>query len=362
MNRSRNLHVTLFLFLFFLGCNESSDKADSAGPQSKQAILMDSLQKLDSIVLKHKAKNATESIKYAKQAGKLVQELNTPAARAKAYIILGNAYSVTNVDSGFYFYQQAMIVINSFNLTDKRGIVLYNLGMLSRSIGDFKNYIILIDSARRFSTSVNDYITMSNSLNSFGNFYFSIGEKLSARKMYDSAFSVASRKLLYLQMGSALGNLAKFETDAKKSIALSRQAISYLERGIGSAEPIAMCLVNIGNHVSDADSAIHYYTQAINMVSVEFAPEVIMGSYNNMAYCYLWKGDMTNAEKCMIEHALPVAIKTNNIDWQSTVYDTYSDVLERKGNSADAMIYKKKAKKAKEDWSTITKQVHYLNW
>jgi tetratricopeptide (TPR) repeat protein len=353
MNRARNLLVALSLILFLSGCNENTGQAVSVSPQSQKTILMDSLQKLDSLVLKYRVKNADESIKYAKQAGKIALAINTPAARTTAYNIFGNAYSAIRIDSGLFFYNKALSVIDSFNLTEQKGKVLYNLGMLNRSAGNYKNYIMLIDSALRFSISVNDVITMSNSLNALGSFYFNIGEKVNARKMFDSAFSCASKKMLNLQMGSALGNLARFETDEKKSIALSRQAISYLERGIGSEEPTALCLINIGYRVSDADSAIHYYSQAISTVSVEFAPEVIMGAYNNMAYCYLWKGDIKNAEKCMIEHALPVAVKTNNIDWQSTVYDTYADVLQRKGNTADAMIYRKKAIEAKKTYRAL---------
>jgi hypothetical protein len=55
--------------------------------------------------------------------------------------------------------------------------------------------------------------------------------------MFDSAYSVAIKKSLSLQIGSALGNLARFEADNKKSIKLQRRAISYLERCVGSEEP-----------------------------------------------------------------------------------------------------------------------------
>lgn len=225
MNLNRNQLVTLFLSLLFFGCNVSSDKSVSVSPQSEQAILLDSLQKLDLLVLKYRAKNATESMEYAQRAGKLAQVINTPTARAKAFYILGNAYSALSIDSGFYFYHKALIVSDSFNLVDRKGKVLYNLGMLNRSAGNYQNCIMLIDSALRFSISANDFTTMSNSLNSIGGFYYNIGEKVIARKMFDSAFAVAKCKSLYPQMDSALGNLARFEPDPKKSIALSRLAI-----------------------------------------------------------------------------------------------------------------------------------------
>lgn len=350
MNLTRNQIITLFLSLFLLGCNESKDKAVSSRTQSKQAILLDSLQKLDSLVLKYIAKNATESMEYAKRAGKLAQVINTPTARAKAYNILGNAYSVISIDSGFYFYHKALIVSDSFNLTDRKGKVLYNLGMLNRSSGNYQNCIMFLDSALRFSISANDFTTMSNSLNSIGGFYYDIGEKGIARKMFDSAYAVAKSKSLYLQMGSSLGNLARFEPDQKKSIALSKLAISYLDRSSSSDEPIAMILINIGYRISETDSAIHYYNQAINMVSVDCAPEVIIGANNNMAYCYLDKGDFKNAEKCLEQYALPVAIRTNNIDWQSTVYDTYADILAGTGKLSEAKAMKQKSIAAKKSY------------
>jgi hypothetical protein len=69
-----------------------------------------------------------------------------------------------------------------------------------------------------------------------------------------------------------------------------------------------------------------------------------------MAYCYLVKGDVINAEKCILDHALPVAVKTNNIDWQSTVYDTYADILKRKGRETDAMVYKNRSIEARKTY------------
>jgi len=284
---AKNQHVIFFLSLLLLGCNGSADRTVSVTPQSKQSVLLDSLQKLDSLVLKYRAKNADDSIGYAR--------------------------------------------------------LLYSLAMLNRKAGNYKECIILVDSALRFSISVNDFKTKSNALNTLGSFYYDIGEKTIARKMFDSAFAIAKNKSLYPQMGSALGNLAKFEPDERKSIAMSRLAISYLERSRRSSEQIAMILINIGYRFSDTDSAIYYYNEAINLVSVDNAPEVIIGAYNNLAYCYLGKRDFNMAEKCVVEHALPLAEKTNNIDWQSTVYDTYADVLQRKGNSDDALVYRKKA-------------------
>jgi tetratricopeptide (TPR) repeat protein len=353
MNHSQFLTAILFLSLFLFGCNATPEKTGTASQQSKETILMDSLLKLDSLVLQYRAKNAEESMKYAREAGKLAREIDTPAAWVKTYNMMGNACSGIRIDSGFYFYNKALMVIDSFNLADKKGLVLFNLGMLNRSAGNYRNSILLIDSALRFSVTVNDFATLSNSLNSLGIFYLNIGDKLNARKMFDSAFAVANRNSLYLEMGSALGNLSRFEPDPQKSVMMQRNAIAYMEKGVGFEEPIALGLINVGYRASETDSAIFYFTRAINMVSADFAPEVIIGANNNLAYCYLSKGDLVNAEKCIIEHALPVAVKTHNIDWQSTVYDTYADILERKGNLAGALLNRKKAADAKSAFRAL---------
>jgi tetratricopeptide (TPR) repeat protein len=351
MNITRNQLLTSLLSLFLLGCNVRSDRTVSDSPKSKQeTILLDSLQKLDSLVSKNKAKNADVSLEYAKRAGSLAKVINTPAARAKAYNILGNAYSVISIDSGFYFYHKALILSDSFHLTDRKGKVLYNLGVLNRSAGHYRNSIMFLDSALRFSISANDFSTMSNSLNLIGGFYYSIGENGKAHKMFDSAYTVAKSKSLYLQMGSALGNLARFELDPKKSIELSKLAISYMERSSSSDEAIAMILINIGYRFSESDSAIHYYNKAVNMVSADCAPEVIIAGYNNMAYCYLDKRDFKNALKCVEQCALPVALRTHNIDWQPAVYDTYADVLEGSGRSIEAKAMRNKSFAVKKEY------------
>lgn len=343
MNNAKFLIIACFISLCLLGCRENSTQIISKVPQSQQTVLLDSLQNLDSLVLKSRTNDVAKAFKYAQQAGKIAQELNTPTARAKSCIMFGNAYSVYKMDSGFYYYNKALLVIDSFNLIDNRGKVLYNLGMLNHSAGNYKTSIILLDSALSSSRSGKDLITESNSLNSLGNIYFDMGDDAQARKMYDSAFRVAKSESLFLQMGTALGSLAKFETDQKKSIELNKQAISYLRRSNGSEEPIALILINIGNIFLNQDSAIYYFKLAINTVSVENAPDVVIGAYNSLAYSYLEKGDLPNAEKCIANQALPISIKTNKLDWQSTVYDTYSDILRKKGAFSSALDYEKKA-------------------
>jgi tetratricopeptide (TPR) repeat protein len=65
--------------------------------------------------------------------------------------------------------------------------------------------------------------------------------------------------------------------------------------------------------------------------------------YNNLAYCYLNKGLINEAESCLLDHAIPLAKTSNNLDWLSTLYDSYSDVLSATANYKEAIIYEKKS-------------------
>jgi len=341
------LPLFLSVSLLISGCIGNGGKTNSKGPQPAQADMMDSLQKLDSLVRKTNARKARESINYAIQASNLAKEINTPEAMVKAYIMLGTAYAPVSIDSGYSFYYKALRLADSSGLTEKRGKIMYNLGMLNRKTVNYRNAVLFIDSALRLSFASGDFTTMSNSLNALGMFYLKTGRKEDARKLFDSAFTIAERDKLYIPMGSALGNLARIEPSGNKATSMDLRAIAYLERGNGADEPIANILVNLGYRSENPDSSLHYLTRAIDMVSAEFAPEIIIGAYNNMVYCYLAKNDLASAEKCIVDHAMPVAVKTHNADWQSTVYDTYADVLKRQGNSGAARDYKTKSLEAR---------------
>ena len=335
--------LTFSLALLLLGCNVNPGTAVSDDRSSEQALLLDSLQKFDSLVLKHRAKNTGEAIECANQSVSLAMIIHTPSARAKAFRVLGNAYSLVSADSGIYFYQKAMMVIDSFNLDDQKGKVLYSLARMNRLKGNYKNSIQLINSALNVSMATHDFATISNALNSIGTLYQNLGEDISARKMFDSAYSIAERNSLYLQMGCALGNLSRFEKDPQRSVRMQKLAISYMEKGDDAAGPVAQSLINIGYRMQNPDSAIHYYQEAIDLVSNDYAPEVIIGAYNNMAYIYIDKGDLKMAEKCITEQALPLAVRTEDLDWLSSVYDTYGDVLAAMGKKTEADVYKRKA-------------------
>jgi signal transduction histidine kinase len=52
---------------------------------------------------------------------------------------------------------------------------------------------------------------------------------------------------------------------------------------------------------------------------------------------------LNEAKACLADHAIPLALATNNSEWLSTLYDSYSDVLSVGGDYKLAIAYEKKS-------------------
>ena len=362
MNFPRYLSISFLALFFLFGCGEKPGHRANDLSSSQQAMLTDSLQKLDSLILLTRTVKFDEAIGYANTASTIAEKLNTPDAFVKSCIMLGNVYFGKNIDSGFFYYNKAISTIDSFGLVAERVHVLYNLGMLPSSAGNHKTSIMLLDSALFLSKSIHDYVTMSNASNSLGTIYLEMGDEFRARRMFDTALNISKTRYLYLQLGTTLGNLAKFENDPDESIRINKEAINYLKKSNGSNEPIAQILINIGLKNSNPDSAVLYYKKALLLVDSINAPEVVMGVYNNLAYSYLDEGRIEEAEKCIRDYALPIALSTNNLDWQSTIYDSYSDIFIRKKEFKKAIESEKKSMEimGKANKQSAAKQIRLL--
>jgi len=320
------------VFLLILsGCKERLHQPISTLSQKERIALMDSLSKLDSLVIKNRTTNNANARRYGEYARIIGYKLNTPEALSKTFNMIGNAFSISHMDSGFYYYSRALQIADSNQIPKEKAKVLYNLAMLNIAAYNYKSSIILLDSAMNIARSVHDFIIVSNSLNSLGNIYLDLQDDTNAHKFFDSAFQVAKMNSLFQQMGTSIGSLAKFERDSIKAIGLNKSAIRYLRMGNGSEEAIAFILINIGNCFAIQDSSIFYYKLALHSITWENTPEAAIGAYNNLACSYLDKGDINNAENCILNYAIPYALKKNNFDWQSTVYETYSEILRKEG-------------------------------
>jgi len=307
----------------------------------------DSLRMLDSLVNVTKISNNLLSIKYANRALALANTTKSASAMALAYKLLGIAYFPSEKDSSYLFFTTALKIADEAHILDQKIPVIYNLAMIYSAAYNYKEAITLLDSSIMLAKSVNDNPGISRAYMALGTINVNIHDFESARKMFESALEVATKDSLYQLMGVALGNLAKveFENDTKKSISVQREALNYLKKVKGTEEEMAYILINMGNRYTNPDSALFYYKSALNLAVNANLPTIQFGAYNNMAYSYLDKGNISMAESCLRDHAIPVAIRDDDHDWLSSLYDTYADVCVAQKDYKKALEMQKKALK-----------------
>jgi two-component system NarL family sensor kinase len=119
----------------------------------------------------------------------------------------------------------------------------------------------------------------------------------------------------------------------------------------------------MGFRSTNPDSALFYFGEALNLTRNKNMSEVEIGAYNNMVYSYLEKGNIKGAEECLVDHAIPLAQREKNDDWMSTLYDSYAEVLVRKGDFKDAAKWQKMAldKRQLADKTQASEQVRLLS-
>ena len=343
-----------FLFLIFsililIGCGKKSPVPTYSVNPSSNAALLDSVDKLDSLVNVTRPNNYSKSFSYAKQALALGLREHNPEVLAKAFILMGLVYINKRNDSSYFYYSEAMKIVEKLNLSTLKPYLFYNFSTLYSASHDYKMTTVLLDSAKRFAAKEKDFVILSNTYNSLGSLKFDLRDEEGAKTMFDSSYKIAKKNKLFKQMGVSLGNLASFEPDPIKAIQIQKQAIGLLEKSTGTGMAKALILINIGSQCSNKDSSIKYYKSAIHSVDPAGSNEVKIAALNNMAYCYLAKKDFHNAEICLIGEAIPVAESENNLDWMSTLYDSYADVLKSQGKLIEAFTFEKQANKYREE-------------
>ena len=219
--------------------------------------------------------------------------------------------------------------------------------MIYRDAADYKMTAICIDSCIILSQRSKDYTWLSNSYNALGNLKYNLLEYKDAYINVDSALRIAEEYNLPKQKGIAIASLARFEKDPAKSSGMRKKAVEILQKIPGNEEEVSLILINLGTHSRNSDTAIHYYQDAIRTAASANATEAEIAAYNNMAYSYMDKKDLLNAEACLIKFAVPLAKKNKNYDWLSTLDDSYSEVLSARHNPGQALEYERKALKAR---------------
>jgi len=331
--------------------------------QGKNSVCQtDSLLILDSLVKLYRISDNSFSLSCARRAVIIARRSASKESLINAYILMGMVFTQREKDSSYIYYNQALSIAGKENLNGLKSKILFNIAMLYNVACDNKTAIVLLDSALRIAESNSDYQNISNIYISIGNIKDEMNDFSGAQIFYQKGYQVGRTNSLYKQMGIALINLAKYEKDHGIAFKIQIEALHILERSKGTEEEKANILINIGYTHSNPDSAIYYFKTALILVKNCNLPLVEIGAYNNMAYSYLEKGDITSAKSCLMDHAIPLALQENSKDWLSTLYDSYADILVEDGAYKDAVIYQKKSleSKSEADLEAASGQVRLL--
>ncbi|MCX6249260.1 MAG: hypothetical protein NTX61_00755 [Bacteroidetes bacterium] len=333
------------------------------GKENRISVHKDSLDIMDSLRKINERENFVQSNNYAKRALTYAKKSGTSLDLVKAYQIIAGSFTKEEQDSSFFYYSKALKIASNADLVNQKAYICLKLSTLYSAAYDYRTGIIYLDSTIQFAEASKEFEIMADAYNELGNLKFNIQDTASALQMFRTAFRIARDHALYKEMGVVMGNLAtKFEPDITRSINLQHEAIGYLIKAKGAEEAIAMILINIGNRHSKPDSALYYYRKALNLDQTLSNPEIVFGAYNSMAYCFRDKGNIAKAEACLVDYAIPLAVKQGNVDWLSTLYDTYADILMAKGSYKEAVECQKKAmeKRIESDKRQAANQVRLL--
>lgn len=356
--------ICLMLAALSLVCscrNDHSGSTNNTGGTTK--VYLDSVHKLAELSdsIRHADKQKARELAY--RALVLARKIKSPEALAVAYQIMGVINVKDQADSAFFYYGRAVKIADSIYYPEVSMTSRYNLSLMYQYAYNLKPAVLLLDSMMYYAKRENNFERISDAYNALGAIQFALHDSVKAKEMFVKAVEIAKEHNLYRQQGLALANLAGYETNAHSVELANLQVLKLLQKGRGSVQEIAGIFVNLGGCQQTPDSSLFYLNQGLKLAQTDHLQEIECMAYNSMAYSYLDKGDVSSAEKCITEHALPLAKKIKNYDLLTAVYDTYADVLSAKSNFQAALENEKKALSSKnlEVSGKAMEQVRLLN-
>ena len=337
--------ILAVLCSFALGMTSCKDTGNPNSESNAERFrsIKDSITILDSLVMINKFNNRDEALHNARRAIRIAIESKDSTCYITAYNMMGNAFSQSNFDSCYYYYSSAQRIAENVGVISQYPQVIYNIAYLHYHAFDYKTAIFLFDSVIKVSKSLGKWDILAGTYNILGNAKSSIGLKDEALDAYKKAEILSAQKKLPRQLGISYANQATFESNIDIAKNLNRKAIFHLSKTPGEERTIALILGNLGFLMQTPDSAIKYYYQAIDIANKYGFTDILINTYNNLAYSHLEKEDIKTAELIIKDKALPLALSDTNLNDLATLYDTYSDICKSKRRFEQALEFQKQA-------------------
>ncbi|MEI6297068.1 MAG: ATP-binding protein [bacterium] len=183
-----------------------------------------------------------------------------------------------------------------------------------------------------------------------------------AKEIFEGSYQLAIKNNLNREAGVALSNLSGFTDNSDTVIILLKKAISMIKTGAGEINEVGYIYINLGNRMSNPDSALNYYEKALYIGRSGNYRKMLIQAWNNMAYSLLEKDQAGKADHLIGDSAVPMALADSNFEWLATLYDTWSDVKGAQHDYPGAWKMEKKAMKYRSmaEIKKSTDQVRFL--
>jgi len=361
MQHSLNIGFVFIIYTCLLSCCQSEPMINNTEAGFKQ--YSDSVLMLDSLALAMMNSDPLKAREYATIAVSVAAMIKPDEELVKALNNKGLVLLVIHDDSARYYFHRALTLTDTCGFRKERASIFHNMAQQYFEANDNENAIILLDSSIQSGYLYNRPAAIASSLIALAAVYQATDDLTMAKSIYDSALLIAKRYNLAYETGLALGNLARFQENTAASIKMIKQAIDLLESLKGTEKEIADFLVNLGLLQENPDSSNFYYLEALAMAKRYSFTKTMIAAYNNMAYVYLDRHQLEAATECIYKKAIPLALKIENYDWLSTLYDTYADIQIEKKAYDEAVVWLRKSTEARavSDRMIAKKQLRLLN-
>ncbi|MCT7952929.1 CHAT domain-containing tetratricopeptide repeat protein [Ancylothrix sp. C2] len=295
---------------------------------------------------------------------------NLPPQQAEQLLQQGlKHYQQSQFQAAIQSWQKALELYQNLNNHDGKGVILGNLGIAYKALG---NYLLAIDylkQALEIHRNLQNPQKQIILLNNLGNTYSALGEYEQAIQNYQQSLKIAETTNDTLSQGIALGHLGIISANLgdnqqaisyyEKSLQIAQnnndkegeahtfnnlgsayhalgnqtQALTYYQKSLEIAQLInnrpiqAAALSNLGifyDQLGEYQKAIQYHENSLQITRLINSPQQQAQALNNLAHAFFKTGKLDEAEKQLrLAIQLLDSLRTNlNDSYHISIFDT----------------------------------------
>ncbi|MFC2104706.1 tetratricopeptide repeat protein [Bacteroidota bacterium] len=295
-----------------------------------------------------------QTLQYAKEAGKLADDLNYPKGKAESLLIIGSYYGKKSEYSKSLEYFQKAFIINE-EIGYKIGIAncYRRIGIIYYVQGDYSNAMEYFQKSLRCVEELDDKIGIAKCYNNIGVIYITRGDYNKALEYYQKSLVIKkelSDKIGITRCYNNIGNIYRRQGDYSKALEYYQKSLKIKEE-IKDKIGIANCYNNIGEifyNQSDYSKALEYYQKSLKIREEIGDKRGISVSYNNIGEICKDQGNFPQA-RINYQKSLKLKEEIGDKIGVSECYIGIGEIYRIQGDYIKALEYYQKALKIREE-------------